>query len=264
MAIFIVAATVFTSQVNAYWKPVWVPDPPSSHWEQVLTPTPDGRNRYVATLVPDPPSGHEENVWVDAYPADFYPFFWEGWYYYPFLADNTWTYRRFRREYPGWRGPALRSSPPAHFRGGNGWTKSGSNEWRVREHAFTPPTTGSKRMNQQPHQEQSQPRGNMPATRTFNPPPDNHPGFGGPIQGNCQPQEIKRHQQEPSQPRVNTPVMRPQQMAPPPQHSQPHNFQRPPQQFHQPQQAPRPQIRSAPAPASKSQNNNAVQGGRRH
>jgi hypothetical protein len=123
---FIVAAMVFASQVKAHWDQVWIQDPPSGHWDQILTTTPDGRNRYVATWVKDPPSGRYQSVWVNNpvavdYPLDVYPFFWEGLYYYPYWTGAVWGYRVYSHPHPHWGGPPLRNSGPAprYFGGGS-------------------------------------------------------------------------------------------------------------------------------------------------
>lgn len=49
------------------------------------------------------------------------PYFWNGWYYYPFLDGTVWVYRRHRHPMPNWSGPPLRHhGPPPRFFGGPG------------------------------------------------------------------------------------------------------------------------------------------------
>lgn len=59
-------------------------------------------------------------VGVVTYPADVYPYYWGGSYYYPYRNGSVWVYNVYSRPHPNWNGPSLRHSgpPPNHWQGG--------------------------------------------------------------------------------------------------------------------------------------------------
>ena len=54
-----------------------------------------------------------EVVSYPAYPVDVYPYYWDGYYYYPFWNGSVWNYNIYTKPIPNWVGPPLRHSGPA-------------------------------------------------------------------------------------------------------------------------------------------------------
>lgn len=56
------------------------------------------------------------------YPDYIYPYYWRGWYYYPYWSGTAWYYYQYSQPLSYWRGPALRRHGPPprfwHHRGG--------------------------------------------------------------------------------------------------------------------------------------------------
>jgi len=75
-------------------------------------------------LVGYPPPGSVPEVYPEEavfYPVGIYPYFWSGWYYYPYWNGTVWVYNRYPRPLAHWHGPALRHhGPPPRF-----WHKDG-------------------------------------------------------------------------------------------------------------------------------------------
>ena len=68
-------------------------------------------------FAPYPPPGYVEDVYpseevypggVVVYPLDIFPYFWGGWYYYPFWTGTAWVYNRYNRPLSNWRGHPVR------------------------------------------------------------------------------------------------------------------------------------------------------------